>query len=112
MQTATHPTIQAVKAPQPFKAQYLPLKFVRKPNLKTVEPPCPSQTWRVKACRVTPPEGLRPKGGCGKLARPTVGAMKLPGVGRMSAFEQFRAVVNTGWVLAKLVDVLLHLLGC
>jgi hypothetical protein len=36
----------------------------------------------------------------------------LPGVGRMSAFEQFRAVVNTGWVLAKLVDVLLHLLGC
>ena len=69
-----------VKAPQ----NYLPLDSVTKPNLTTAELAYYSnmaeQTWRVKACYDTAPEGLRPLRVCGKLAWPTAGAKKLLGV--------------------------------
>ena len=68
------------KAPQ----NYLPLDGVTKPNLTTAELAYYSnmaeQTWRVKACYDTAPEGLRPLRVCGKLAWPTAGAKKLLGV--------------------------------
>jgi hypothetical protein len=84
MQTATHSTIQAVQAPQPFNAQYLPLEQVNKPVLTTAElayySNMTAQAWRVKACYDTAPEGLRPLRVCGKLAWPTAGAKKLLGV--------------------------------
>lgn len=65
------------KAPQ----QFPPLEQVTKPNLTTAELAYYSnmaeQTWRVKACYDTAPEGLRPLRVCGKLAWPTAGAKKL-----------------------------------
>ena len=68
------------KAPQ----NYPPLGSVTKPNLTTAELAFYSnmaqQTWRVKACYDTAPEGLRPLRVCGKLAWPTAGAKKLLGV--------------------------------
>ncbi len=68
------------KAPQTFP----PLEHVSKPNLTTAELAYYSnmaeQTWRVKACYDTAPEGLRPRRVCGKLAWPTAGAKKLLGV--------------------------------
>ena len=68
------------KAPQ----NYPPLGTVTKPNLTTAELAFYSnmaqQTWRVKACYDTAPEGLRPLRVCGKLAWPTAGAKKLLGV--------------------------------
>ena len=80
--TATH--IAAIQAPQQFAAQYLPLEQVTKPNLTTAElafySNMAAQTWRVKACYDTAPEGLRPLRVCGKLAWPTAGAKKLLGV--------------------------------
>lgn len=86
MQTASI-SIQAMReatAPQQFTAQYLPLEQVTKPNLTTAELAYYSnmaeQTWRVKACYDTAPEGLRPLRVCGKLAWPTAGAKKLLGV--------------------------------
>ncbi|MGV1046356.1 hypothetical protein [Limnohabitans sp.] len=61
-----------------------PLETVTKPNLTTAELAFYSnmaeQTWRVKACYDTAPEGLRPLRVCGKLAWPTAGAKKLLGV--------------------------------
>ena len=87
MQTATHTSIQAIReatAPQQFTPQYLPLEQVTKPNLTTAElafySNMAAQTWRVKACYDTAPEGLRPLRVCGKLAWPTAGAKKLLGV--------------------------------
>ena len=81
--TATIPANLAkleTKAPQ----NYLPLDSVTKPNLTTAELAYYSnmaeQTWRVKACYDTAPEGLRPLRVCGKLAWPTAGAKKLLGV--------------------------------
>ena len=81
--TATIPAKLAkleTKAPQ----NYLPLDSVTKPNLTTAELAYYSnmaeQTWRVKACYDTAPEGLRPLRVCGKLAWPTAGAKKLLGV--------------------------------
>jgi len=80
-------SIQAVReatAPQQFKAQHLPLEQVTKPNLTTAElafySNMAAQTWRVKACYDTAPDGLRPLRVCGKLAWPTAGAKKLLGV--------------------------------
>lgn len=68
------------KAPQ----NYQPLEQVTKPNLTTAELAFYSnmaeQSWRVKACYDTAPEGLRPLRVCGKLAWPTAGAKKLLGV--------------------------------
>ena len=68
------------KAPQTFP----PLEQVTKPNLTTAELAYYSnmaeQTWRVKACYDTAPDGLRPLRVCGKLAWPTAGAKKLLGV--------------------------------
>lgn len=68
------------KAPQ----NYLPLAQVTKPNLTTAElafySNMAAQTWRVKACYETFPDGLRPLRVCGKLAWPTAGAKKLLGV--------------------------------
>ena len=68
------------KAPQ----NYPPLGTVTKPNLTTAELAFYSnmaqQTWRVKACYDTAPEGLRPLRVCGKLAWPTAGAKKLLGL--------------------------------
>ena len=82
MQTASI-SIQAMReaiAPQQFPA----LETVTKPNLTTAELAYYSnmaeQTWRVKACYDTAPEGLRPLRVCGKLAWPTAGAKKLLGV--------------------------------
>ena len=64
--------------------QFPPLESVTKPNLTTREMAFYSnmaeQTWRVKACYDTAPEGLRPLRVCGKLAWPTAGAKKLLGV--------------------------------
>ena len=87
METATHSSIQAMReatAPQQFTAQFLPLEQVTKPNLTTAElafySNMAAQTWRVKACYETFPDGLRPLRVCGKLAWPTAGAKKLLGV--------------------------------
>ncbi len=64
-----------------MKEIYPPLELVTKPNLTTAELAYYSnmaeQTWRVKACYDTAPEGLRPRRVCGKLAWPTAGAKKL-----------------------------------
>ena len=80
--TETHRA--AIQAPQQFTAQFLPLEQVTKPNLTTAELAYYSnlreQTWRVKACYDTAPDGLRPLRVCGKLACPTSGAKKLLGV--------------------------------
>ncbi len=61
-----------------------PLEQVTKPNLTTAElafySNMAAQTWRVKACYDTAPEGLRPLRVCGKLAWPTAGAKRLLGV--------------------------------
>ena len=80
--TATHNA--AIQAAQQFTARYLPLEQVTKPNLTTAELAYYSnmaeQTWRVKACYETFPDGLRPLRVCGKLAWPTAGAKKLLGV--------------------------------
>ena len=68
------------KAPRIFP----PLEQVTKPNLTTAElayySDLKEQTWRVKACYDTAPEGLRPRRIFGKLAWPTAGAKKLLGV--------------------------------
>jgi hypothetical protein len=74
-----HDNIQP-QAPPP----YPPLSQVTKPNLTTKElayySDMAEQTWRVKACYETFPDGLRPLRVCGKLAWPTAGAKKLLGV--------------------------------
>lgn len=58
-----------------------PLELVTKPNLTTKElahySNMAEQTWRVKACYDSAPDGLRPRRVCGKLAWPTAGAKKL-----------------------------------
>lgn len=68
------------KAPQTFP----PLGTVTKPNLTTAElafySNMAAQTWRVKVCYDTAPDGLRPLRVCGKLAWPTAGAKRLLGV--------------------------------
>ncbi len=73
-------TRRAVSEPQ----QIPPLESVTKPNLTTRELAFYSnmaeQTWRVKACYDSAPDGLRPLRVCGKLAWPTAGAKKLLGV--------------------------------
>ena len=77
-------TMREAHAPQQFNAPYPPLEQVTKPNLTTAELAYYSnmaeQTWRVKACYETFPEGLRPLRVCGKLAWPTVGAKKMLGL--------------------------------
>ena len=87
MQTAIQLNAQTMReatAPQQFNAPYPPLEQVTKPNLTTAELSFYSnmapQTWRIKACRDTAPEGLRPLRVCGRLAWPTAGAKKLLGV--------------------------------
>ncbi len=69
---------------QTAPTNYPPLALVTKPNLTTAELAYYSnmaeQTWRVKACYDTAPDGLRPLRVCGKLAWPTVGAKRLLGV--------------------------------
>jgi hypothetical protein len=99
MQTATPATREATAPQQDNKqrigraqwiternglSQFPPLALVTKPNLTTAELAYYSnmaeQTWRVKACYDTAPEGLRPLRVCGKLAWPTAGAKKLLGV--------------------------------
>jgi hypothetical protein len=71
-------------APQQHIPPFPPLALVTKPNLTTAELAYYSnmavQSWRVKACYDTAPEGLRPLRVCGKLAWPTSGAKKLLGV--------------------------------
>ena len=66
------------------QALYPPLETVTKPNLTTRElsyySDLAEQTWRVKACYDTAPDGLRPLRICGRLAWPTAGAKKLLGV--------------------------------
>lgn len=87
MQSATHSSIPAMReahATQQFNAPFPPLEQVTKPNLTTAElafySNMAAQTWRVKACHDTAPDGLRPLRVCGKLAWPTAGAKKLLGV--------------------------------
>jgi hypothetical protein len=64
--------------------QFPALETVNKPNLTTAElafySNMAAQTWRIKACYDTAPDGLRPLRVCGKLAWPTAGAKKLLGV--------------------------------
>ena len=76
--------MREAQAPQQFTPPFPPLGSVTKPNLTTRELAYYSnmaeQTWRVKACFDTAPDGLRPLRVCGKLAWPTVGAKKLLGV--------------------------------
>lgn len=76
--------VQPAPTATPTASYYPPLEFVTKPNLTTAELAYYSnmaeQTWRVKACYDTAPEGLRPLRVCGKLAWPTAGAKKLLGV--------------------------------
>lgn len=61
-----------------------PLASVTKPNLTTKElayySDIAEQTWRVKACYETYPEGMRPLRVCGRLAWPTAEVKKLLGV--------------------------------
>ena len=77
--TAINPANHAAGVPN-----YPPLALVTKPNLTTAElafySNMAAQTWRVKACYDTAPDGLRPLRVCGKLAWPTAGAKKLLGV--------------------------------
>jgi len=83
MQTASIATSEAT-ALQQFTEPYPPLALVTKPNLTTAElafySNMAAQTWRVKACYDTAPDGLRPLRVCGRLAWPTSGAKKLLGV--------------------------------
>ena len=69
---------------QQFNAPFPPLELVTKPYLTTGElayyTNMAKQSWRVKACYDTAPEGLRPLRVCGKLAWPTAGAKKLLGL--------------------------------
>jgi hypothetical protein len=77
-------TMREATAAQQFTGQYPPLESVTKPNLTTAElahySNMAEQTWRVKACYDTAPDGLRPLRVCGKLAWPTAGAKRLLGV--------------------------------
>ena len=84
---ATYTSVQAMReatTSQQFNAPYPPLEQVTKPNLTTAElayyTNMAEQSWRVKACYDTAPEGLRPLRVCGKLAWPTAGAKKLLGL--------------------------------
>ena len=87
MTTATNSSIETMReaiAPQRHAQRYLPLEQVTKPNLTTAElahySNLAAQTWRVKACYETFPDGLRPLRVCGRLAWPTAGAKMLLGV--------------------------------
>ncbi len=81
--TAFSPAKSAALA-QNAPTNYPPLEQVTKPNLTTAELAYYSnmaeQTWRVKACYETFPDGMRPLRVCGKLAWPTAGAKRLLGV--------------------------------
>jgi hypothetical protein len=84
MKSKVHTSIQGVNedtASQQFTSQFPPLETVTKPNLTTAELAYYSnmaeQSWRVKACYDTAPEGLRPRRVCGRLAWPTAGAKLL-----------------------------------
>ena len=85
-QTATLSSIQAMReatAPQQFKAQYLPLEQVTRPNLKTDEAAFylnrSAQTLRIWACRSgTGP--IRPRRIGGLLAWSTAEVKALAGV--------------------------------
>jgi len=80
---ATH---SASKAPSttPSATIYPPLELVTKPRVTTAElahyTNLAVQTWRIKACKETYPDGLRPIRVCGRLAWPTAGLKKLLGV--------------------------------
>ena len=75
---------QEAKPEASAKQQFQPLEQVTKPNLTTAELAFYSnlaeQTWRVKACRETFPDGLKPLRIGGRLNWPTAGAKKLCGV--------------------------------
>jgi hypothetical protein len=77
-------SIQARPTPQKLTLKYLPLEQITKPYLTTNElahfTNMQPQSWRVKACHETYPEGLRPLRVCGNLDWPTAGAKKLLGV--------------------------------
>ena len=64
--------------------RFTPLEQVTKPNLTTAELAYYSnmaeQTWRVKACYDTAPDGLRPLRVCGKLAWPVSELRRVLGV--------------------------------
>lgn len=83
MHTATNRSASTRRA-ETHPQQFPPLESVTKPNLTTRELAFYSnmaeQTWRVKACYDTAPEGLRPLRVCGRLAWPTAGVKKLLGV--------------------------------
>jgi len=81
----THATlVQNAPIATPTATYYPPLELVTKPRLTTAElahySNLAEQTWRIKACRETFPEGMRPIRVCGRLAWPTAGAKKLLGV--------------------------------
>ncbi len=71
-------------AQPPMGKQFPPLEQVTKPGLTTAElahyTNMAQQTWRVKACYGTAPEGLHPIRICGRLNWPTAGVKKLLGV--------------------------------
>lgn len=83
-ESVTRPNVDTTAAAQQLNAPFPPLEQVTKPNLTTAELSYYSniakQTWRMKACYETFPDGLRPLRVCGKLAWPTAGAKKLLGV--------------------------------
>lgn len=70
--------------PAAKEKKFPPLEQVTKPNLETSEfahySNVRAQTWRVKHCRGTLPDGLTPIKVCGKLAWPTAEVKKLLGV--------------------------------
>ena len=82
METTTHSSIKAMLTPQQFKAQYLPLEQVTKPNLKTSEAAYyldrAPQTLRAWACLENGP--IRPRRIAGLLAWSTVEVKALAGV--------------------------------
>ncbi len=63
-----------------------PLESVTKPHLTTHElahyTNLRPQTWRMKACYDSAPEGLRPLKICGRLAWPTEAVKRWLGVAR------------------------------
>ena len=66
------------------KLAFPPLESVTKPHLTTHElahyTNMAPQTWRMKACYDSAPEGLRPLRICGRLAWPTEAVKRLCGV--------------------------------
>lgn len=79
----TH-VIQTAPTATPTATNFPPLEQITRPGVTTEEiahyTNTKPQTWRIKACKETFPEGLRPIRVCGRLNWPTAGLKKLLGL--------------------------------